>query len=188
MPENWFVKDSAQGDLNGDKVADRALVLELKATINEVRPDSSVNLGSPRVLLILFKNPTSGGYELTLQNNSFILRHGEGGMEPEPYRKISIKNRVLEIVFEFVRSSATYKFRYQQNDFKLIGATSGGTSGGQIESWDINFSTKKALHAWGGISDKNLKQEWKAVPTAKLRSLKEMLMPFQWEVLPNVLL
>ncbi|RNI27842.1 hypothetical protein EFA69_17235 [Rufibacter immobilis] len=186
VPPNWFVKDSAQGDLNGDKIPDVALVVELKDTIQELRPDSSTNLGSPRILLILFKDQTTGTYQVVQQHNTFLLRYGEGGMAPEPYGKISIKNRVLEVSFEFVRSTASYKFRYQQNAFMLIGATNSGVSGGQFEKWDINFSTRKALHEWGDASGDKTQSEWKTVPVTKLRSLKEMQMPFQWEVWPNV--
>ncbi|GAB2536063.1 hypothetical protein [Rufibacter soli] len=183
---NWRLKTSAQGDLNGDKVPDLALVVELQDTIQESRPDGSENLGSPRVLLILFKNPQTGLYEKAAQHNTFILRYGEGGMDPEPFGQISIKNRVLEVSFDYLRSNAAYKFRYQQNEFKLIGATINSISRDQVNCWDINFSTKKALHEWGSISDKNLKQEWKTVAGPQLKSLQELLMPNTLEVLPGV--
>ncbi|AKQ45399.1 hypothetical protein TH63_06730 [Rufibacter radiotolerans] len=185
---NWHLKTSSQGDLNGDMVADLALVMELKDTLQELRPDGTTNLGSPRVLLILFKDPQSGFYKKVSQHNTFILRHGEGAMEPEPFGQISIKNRVLDVSFEYLRSHAAYKFRYQQNEFKLIGATTGGVSGEQVEKWDFNFSTNKALHEWGGTSDQKLKHEWKAVPVTQLKSLQDLLMPQSWEVLPNVII
>ncbi|MBC3541713.1 hypothetical protein ACFSC6_01710 [Rufibacter sediminis] len=157
VPPNWFVKDSAQGDLNGDKIPDLALVVEMKDTIQELRPDHSTNLGSPRVLLLLLKEPSTGLYKLAFQNDTFILRYGEGGMELDPYGDLSIRNRVLEVMFQFVRGSDSYKFRYQQNEFMLIGATSSGTSVGQFEKWDFNFSTKKALHEWGDQAADKLK-------------------------------
>src|SRR5262245_12424593 len=56
LPSNWFLKDSASGDLNGDDLPDLAVVAEWKDTIEELRPDNTVNLGSPRILLIFFKN------------------------------------------------------------------------------------------------------------------------------------
>jgi hypothetical protein len=47
LPSNWLLKDSAAGDLNGDNLADLVAVAEWKDTIEELRPDNTVNLGSP---------------------------------------------------------------------------------------------------------------------------------------------
>jgi hypothetical protein len=46
-------------------------------------------------------------------------------MDPEAYGKVSIKNKVLDIFYSLLRGHAEYKFRYQQSDFYLIGATTG---------------------------------------------------------------
>jgi hypothetical protein len=186
LPSKWFLKDSAIGDLNGDNIADLVAVAEWKDTIEELRPDNTVNLGSPRILLIFFKNSQTGNFDLVLQHNSFIIRYGEGGMDPEAYRKVSIENKVLDIYYELLRGHAEYKFRYQENDFYLIGATTGGESGGQIDYWDINFMTKKAKHEWGGISDEKMKTKWVTVPVQRLKKLKELTMQFAWEVMPYV--
>ena len=188
IPARWLLRDSAGGDLNGDGNRDMALVIEYKDTIPEMRPDKYENMGSPRVLLILFKNAATGNYDLVLQNNTFIMRHGEGGMSPEPYNKISITGKVLDISFEFVRGSADYKFRFQQNDFYLIGASNNGVSGETEDDWDFNFSTKKAKHAWGKADSNKLKEKWVVVPITTLKKLKDMQMTFQWQVLPNVYL
>lgn len=186
LPSNWILKDSAVGDLNGDSFPDLAAVAEWKDTVEELRPDNTVNLGSPRILLIFFKNSTTGNFDLVLQHNTFIIRYGEGGMTPEAYNKMSIKNRVLDIFYELLRGHAEYKFRYQQNDFYLIGFETGGESGGEIDYWDINFLTKKAKHEWGGISDEKMKLKWVSVPVQQLKKLKDLKMQFAWEVMPYV--
>jgi len=183
---NWFLKDSAAGDLNGDDVPDLVAVVEWKDTIEELRPDKTVNLGSPRILLIFFKNSQTGTFDLVLQHNTFIIRYGEGGMDPEGYGKVSIKNKVLDIYYSLVHGLADYKFRYQQNDFYLIGAMNSGVGGGQINSWDINFLTKKAKHEWGEITDEKMKVKWVTVPIQTLKKLKDMSMQFSWEVMPYV--
>ena len=183
---NWFLKDSAAGDLNGDNVPDLVAVVEWKDTIEELRPDKTVNLGSPRILLIFFKNSQTGTFDLVLQHNTFIIRYGEGGMDPEGYGKVSIKNKVLDIYYSLMHGLADYKFRYQQNDFYLIGAMNSGVGGGQINSWDINFLTKKAKHEWGEITDEKMKVKWVTVPIQTLRKLKDLSMQFSWEVMPYV--
>ena len=183
---NWFLKDSAAGDLNGDNVPDLVAVVEWKDTIEELRPDKTVNLGSPRILLIFFKNSQTGTFHLVLQHNTFIIRYGEGGMDPEGYGKVSIKNKVLDIYYSLMHGLADYKFRYQQNDFYLIGAMNSGVGGGQINSWDINFLTKKAKHEWGEITDEKMKVKWVTVPIQHLKKLKDMAMQFSWEVMPYV--
>ena len=183
---NWFLKDSAAGDLNGDNVPDLVAVVEWKDTIEELRPDKTVNLGSPRILLIFFKNSQTGTFHLVLQHNTFIIRYGEGGMDPEGYGKVSIKNKVLDIYYSLMHGLADYKFRYQQNDFYLIGAMNSGVGGGQINSWDINFLTKKAKHEWGEITDEKMKVKWVTVPIQTLKKLKDLSMQFLWEVMPYV--
>src|SRR6476660_542660 len=186
LPSNWFLKDSAAGDLNGDDIPDLVAVAEWKDTIEELRPDKTVNLGSPRVLLVFFKNSTTGNFDLVLQHNTFIIRYGEGGMDPDAFGKVRIKNNVLDIFYSLMHGQADYKFRYQQSDFYLIGAMNSGVGGGQINSWDINFLTKKAKHEWGEITDEKLKSKWVNVPLEKLKKLKDLTMQFASEVMQYV--
>jgi hypothetical protein len=186
IPARWMLKDSAGGDLNSDGNRDMALVIEYKDTITEMRPDTTENTGSPRILLILFKNAATGNYDMVLQNNTFIMRYGEGGMDPEPYDKMSITGKVLDISFEFVRGNLNYKFRFQQNDFYLIGASNMGISGVSEDHWDVNFSTKKAKHSWGKPNSDKLKEKWMVLPVGAVKKLKDMEMVYRWQALPDV--
>jgi hypothetical protein len=188
IPSNWFLKDSTVGDLNGDKIPDLAMVVEYKDTIEEIRPDSTVNKASPRILLILFKNPHSSLYDLFLQNNSFIIRCGESGMDPEAYGKLSISKRVLFIEFDFIRGMSIYRFRYQKEDFYLIGATSNGVAGGRFYGTDVNFLTKKAKLTTGEISGEHEKVEWRTILTQSLPKLEDLKMLFTIEVLHDIYL
>ena len=185
IPENWNFKNSATGDLNGDNVPDLAMIIEYKDTIQEVRPDSSVNEGSPRILLLYFKNPKSGNYELALQNNTFIVRYNEGGMDPEPHCDLSITHKVLDVSFDFLRSPVEYKFRYQQNDFYLIGFNSVGVTGEDMEIWDMNFSTKKIKFEKGKISSDKRKYKWYNMPPDTKIKLKDLKMVFRLQIIPE---
>jgi hypothetical protein len=182
--KGWFLKDTAEGDLNGDRLADLAFVMEYRDTIVEKRSDGFDNKGSPRILVVLFKN-TSGKYDLFLQNNTFIIRYGEGGMDPEAYGDLLIEKGILIIRADFLRSVATYKFRYQNKDLFLIGGSTAGVSGGIFESFDVNFSTGKAKMDEGPIDSEKINERWVTIPRRPLKKLREMRMMFEFEVIPN---
>lgn len=185
IPKNWTIKDSATGDLNSDKLRDAAVVIQYNDTVTENRSGYGTFNGSrPRVLFVLFKSKT--GYALFSQNNTFILRYGEGGMDPEPYDKITIENGILNINYQFVRGGAIYKFRYQSNALYLIGTTNNGVSGDNYEGWDFNFSTRKAKHTTGKIGEDKDKEEWKDFKLDHLYKLEELTEPFSIEIFPYV--
>jgi hypothetical protein len=188
IPKNWFLKDSCAGDLNGDNITDIAFVVELKDTINEIRPDSSTNRASPRILLIAFKNNDSNLYGLVLQNNTLIIRSGESSMDPDTFGKLSIAKKILNIEFEFIRGYSFYKFRFENNDFYLIGAVSNGVSGGEFNGLEVNFSTQKAKITTGDVPGEHEKIKWTKILTNNLTKLKDFKMLFTIEVLPDVYL
>lgn len=185
VPKGWFIKDSVSGDLNGDKKPDLAVIIECVDTVQGL--EDGVNKTNPRILFILFK--MESGYSKVAQNNTFILRRGEGGMMPDPETKLEIKKGVLHITVQLIRSHTKYKFRYQETNFALIGAQSGGADGqNMIEFWDINFLKKKAKHTIEPIGEGKEKTEWKTVTLDKLKTLSDLKRPYEWEVLPNVYL
>jgi len=157
IPKQWVVKDTTIGDLNGDKINDIVLVIEPKNAFNKPQSDTDEITGIQKTLLIILKNKATQNWNLACVNRSFLVKNknDEGLM----YNKPTIKNNVLSIFVELLRAHVDYKFRFQNNNFYLIGATSIGVSAGQIDSWDINFSTKKAKHEWGEISDEILKSK-----------------------------
>jgi hypothetical protein len=169
VPANWKIRSVANGDLNGDGTADAAVVIEYFKAVKERRPDGVMNMGHPRILAILFK--VANGYRLTLQNNTIILRDGEVGMVNDAFDQIFIAKRVLNINYEFVREHSYYKYRYQQGEFYLIGATLTGVSGNKMEDHDYNFSTRKAVFNSETIDGDESKVEHKHIKISKLNSL-----------------
>jgi hypothetical protein len=185
VPEHWFIKDSTSGDLNGDAFNDIAIVIECKDTLPERRPDGEVNQGSPRILVVLIKNNKTNQYDLFLQNNTFIVRYGEGGMDPEAYGELKILKGVLQVLISFLRGTVSYKFRMQGGDLCLIGGTNSGVSGGKYYSFDANFNTSKAKVEEYSLEEKQSKPSWIELPKTPLKKLRDMTMPLQWEVVKN---
>ena len=131
IPNGWTLLDSTKGDLNKDNHNDLVLIIQHKDSVTIFKNDSDYSdtvLTQPRILIILFHNQTANQYQLVEQSNSFILNHDDPNME-EPYQDISVSNCVLKIDFQIFMneggwgmSNNSYKFRYQDNQFVLIGA------------------------------------------------------------------
>ena len=177
VPPRWHIKDSVSGDLNKDGRPDMAMVLEYADTVREIRPDSMESTDHPRILVVLFRDSSTGGYRPICQNNMFIVRETEGGMGGDPYGDLNIRNNILTVSIEFLRETAKYKFRWQKGDLYLIGASDYGAEAatGDMDGWEFNFSTNKAKHTWskGGSSKEHV--EWKTFRprSIRLRDLRQ---------------
>ena len=109
-------------------------------------------------------------------------------MVPDPYGGISISKGVLEIYYQYVRGSLSYKFRFRSPEIYLIGASDAGVAGEKLESRDFNFSTGRAKHEWrDGSNEKNPQHvEWKKMaPRIPIR-LKDMKYAYELEIFPSV--
>ncbi|RZK18870.1 MAG: hypothetical protein EOO86_09035, partial [Pedobacter sp.] len=82
---NWTIIETANGDLNNDGNDDLAIIFESNKITDETRTYGDNNseiikeTQKPRILAIYFKNKVTGNYQLSTQNNDFILRSEEGG-------------------------------------------------------------------------------------------------------------
>lgn len=145
-PANYYILDKISGTLkNGKEVL--VLVLGLKS---EKEDHNDTN----RTLTILEKKATA--YEQMASNQELVMCKSCGGIFGDPYGGIELQGNVLKISNyggSAWRWSENYTFRYQNDDWKLIGATyfsyynakecngEAGLAGRQLE--DINFSTGK---------------------------------------------
>ena len=193
IPSSWTLLDSAIGDLNNDKYNDLCFSIQHKDTVTIVKMDGDYSdsiLSRPRILIICFYNPSSKEFDIVEQNNNFILCHDDPNME-EPYQGISISNGILQIDFQIFMnmggwgmSNSSYKFRYQNKEFILIGAhcNSAQRNTGQTESRSYNFLTKKVKIESGNLSSDIQKTQWRTFKITKLKTLKTLLEPFTWEI------
>ena len=185
LPANWFLKDSAYGDLNRDGLDDYAIVMEYRDTLMEKRPNGYTNEGGPRILAILVKNKKNDSLDLLLQNNTFITRYGEGGMDPEAYGKVSIKKGVLQVLIQFLRGSLSYDFKILGGDVYLVAGRAGGSSGGIFEFFEADFINRKISMESGKISAQKLKKVQHKLPLNPLKKLRDMTMIYEWEFYPD---
>ena len=114
--ELYGEKILVKGDLNQDGVNDLALVIEGTAK------DGS---SAPRILIIAFSKE-DGTYERSVIARDAILRSDEGGIWGDPFEGISIQKGTIHMSFyggSAWKWANRYQFRYQENDWYLIGAT-----------------------------------------------------------------
>lgn len=199
VPKDWTVIDSAFGDLNHDKLDDIALVIQHIDSVSIIEPDDGYPdtvLTQPRILILAFYNKITKGYDLSEQNNSFILCHDNPSME-DPFQSISIKRGVLNIdFFIFMNmggwgmSNNTYRFRYQENKFYLIGVDYNYTNraSGEINNRSYNFLTKKVVVGTGNISNNKEKISKKVFKFKELKTFKTFIKPFTYEVEKDVII
>lgn len=209
VPKEWKIYEQVEGDLNKDKKADIVLIIENTNTDNTYFNDgmgsSEINL-NPRYLLVLLK--TDKGYELKELNKTFIPTEGSEETpclaDPMMDGGLEIKNGLLLLSLNYwmscgswFTSTNTYTFRYQKNEFELIGFDSQEfhRASGEMSATSINFSTKKISTTTGGNmfgedQDGNEikseeKTEWNSFKLDKLKNLKDLKVPLEWEFMGN---
>lgn len=132
MPKGWqqLVRQSVpvrvEGDLNKDGNQDVAMVIE--------KLDSGEDQAPERALLIAFGNK-EGTYTRSIMADKAILKADEGGVWGDPLAGISIDRGSLIVSFyggSNDRWYGNYRFRFQDEDWYLIGATVGSFYSGTM--------------------------------------------------------
>jgi len=208
VPIGWRILDSAKGDLNNDKLADAAVVLQHTGRAKQPKDTDAGRskdtvMVRHRILIILFKSPGNRKYHLAGQSNSFIVAGTDAAfadgppLMEDPYQEIKIKNGILQLNFGLSYTAGSwwinntqYKFRYQQNDFALVGANyySADRATHESNDYSFNFLTKRRrLEKSIGKSGRT-KISWKRVTISPLKTLRSFKAPFTWEVEEGVIL
>jgi hypothetical protein len=187
IPKDWKILQEANGDLNKDGLADWAMVIQYKDSVEEY----TISYARPRILVIVFQNADKKGFIKKLQSNHFILREDEGGMMGDPIQLLEIKKNVL--VLDFYgggggsRWSAYYKFRFDNTQFLLIGAELADLdlSTGNYLVKSCNFLTMKMKKVTGKDMAENKEKEteiWKKLEIKELKTFDTFIRPFTWEI------
>lgn len=142
IPEGWLKIDSTIGDFNEDGVKDYALVII--DSINEKV------LGDINRSIVIVEGSKSG-FKLSGYCDSAILCLGCGGIYGDPYQGIEFRKNIL-IVNHYGGSawrwSVTDKFRFQNNDWYLIGET-------KNSYWNVKMCDKLGDFAGTDYDDEN---------------------------------
>ncbi len=195
IPKNWKLTINTKGDLNKDNLDDIAMVIEDADSLNIHKND---NLGTPfinlnpRYLLILFKNKTTNSYDLKAINKNFIPSENdaENSCLADPLLEdggVAIKKGMLQIDLNYWTSCgswsvthSTYKFRFQENTFQLIGLDESyfGRNTGEETTTSYNYLTHKKCVTSNANSllDENAKpkKSFKNIKARKLKNLESL--------------
>ncbi|MEL6924927.1 MAG: hypothetical protein AAFO94_12840, partial [Bacteroidota bacterium] len=144
IPAGYVVREKIYGDLNKDGEEDCILLIKGTDAANWVvnRFDEKVDRNR-RGLVVLFKNKNA--YQLAAENRDcFLSENEDGGVYFPPELSIETKNGNLLIHYGHGRYGTwQYLFRYQEDQFKLIGYDSSSNYGPIINTQtSINFLTQ----------------------------------------------
>lgn len=137
VPSGWgiLIKDApviAEGDLNKDGIKDVATIIEQIESERDEAPS--------RALLIAF-GTKDNSYSLSIIADKVILKADEGGIWGDPFESLSIE-RGSVVVSDYGGSNwrwyNKFRFRYQDNDWYLIGATMGEYFAGNATQEEAN--------------------------------------------------
>ena len=182
---NWLILQKSSGDLNKDGMQDYALILESKDSVFEKRcSDCYVLKNKPRIILVFFNE--NGNQEVIIQNNRFIARGDEGGMETYIEPELSVTDGLLNIFYQYTRSNQSYTFEFLNNQMEIVYAENNGvqSAAGKFTSDKYIFKEGKIITETGHISHDDSKWETTKIDI-KPKSLSEFGKMYQWEVTEN---
>jgi len=194
IPKSCTVVKRVSGDLNGDGAMDAVVIIQgtSKKFLNKNEGfGGPVFDTNPRILFILFKEKGIGGFRLAAQSNTFVVAPNSPVMT-EPFQDMAIKKGVLSLQFEefysagsWSMSNRTYKFRFENEEFVLIGLdkTYVQRNTGETEIRSYNFLTGKVKTDVGMIDDSvKPKVEWRNFVLQPKMTLKTIPPPLTWEL------
>lgn len=193
LPQGWHVRTKTTGDLNKDGLADLAVLIEADSLVKSLKEWE--NDQQPRILFAAFRQP-DGQYSLAVQSNESILLANEGGVFGDPFDALEINRGSIVVRFyggSSDRWSYVYRWRYQNKDWFLIGATytESSTHHGNFKVHDFNLLTGGAERTVGKVyeNEKGNSEEltktpfkFKKIPLPKLKTFKPMQLKIHQDI------
>ncbi len=193
IPEKWNILKSERGDLNNDGIQDLVFVIQDTKLSNIKKNPSAIGVNTidsnPRILGIYF-GTKNGVFIKEIQSDNFIALKDDPTMdEPLDILEIS-KKGILKVGFRFWYSAGsrevtnyTYKFRFQNDEFALIGYDSSVVNRFSAKYIDhsVNFLTNKMKVSEGNYSKKNTETiKWEKIKSKKIINLNSFHSPLEW--------
>lgn len=183
IPNGYVLFEKIFGDLNKDELEDCVLIIKDTDKSKIINHQYNRELDrNRRGIIILFKD--NNGYTLASKNyHLFSSENEEGGVYFPPELSIEIIKNNLRINYSHGRYGYWYyTFRFNQNDFELIGYDSSSHTGPRVDSQlSINFLTNKKLelHNTNLNYDENqedkFEETWSKIKKKPLIKLSEII-------------
>ena len=164
IPDQYFLFDAVEGDLNQDGQKDAVLIvkkIDPKGWVNH--PDQGKLDRNRRGILVLLQNQFK--YQKLMQNlTAFSSENEEGGVYFPPELSVDIRKNILGIHYGHGRYGYwSYKFRLEQQDMRLIGYDLSSNHGPYTDyRVSINFLSKQKKHSQNmNLADRDLQEKFK---------------------------
>lgn len=147
VPKGHVIFDTIYGDLNKDGSEDCAIIIKGTDKSKVIKDDYRGQLDrNRRGIIVLFNK--NNNYELVVKNyDCFSSENEDGGVYYAPELSVEVIKGKLDVSYRHGRYGYwSYTFRFQNNDFELIGYDSTSSNGPVIDSdLSINFLTRTKI-------------------------------------------
>ncbi|MCF3108633.1 hypothetical protein LL912_07570 [Niabella sp. CC-SYL272] len=130
LPAHMVLDTVTRGDLNKDGLDDLVIVYQPEKLLERFR-------NTERIARILFKQ-ADGSFRLAAESKKAIAPEAAHNVY---FSGIEIKKGILVLQMDFLRGGCTYKYRYQDGGFYLIGCSYTSSEASYTASIDYNLST-----------------------------------------------
>lgn len=175
-PKGWKIIGSCAADFNKDNFLDKAYVIQEEKETS-IGADDECIAGDPyyRKELIIKFGLSTGGYTINHKSTAIFGTCNWGIQGSDPFDEISTRKNTLKLAFSTggtLRSHLSYYFRFQENDWFLIGYEEETYQVPYLDQYimEINYLTGKQIN-YEIIKGKRSKSEITTLQRTKLSTL-----------------